>query len=161
MNGTLRLAELSADGQTLTEYDQNGRGAWSSGVSTSAVAYPGSGETGRDVVAAPDYFSGLQVALIDGYKNYAGGVYHTILRDSTNTFDPIAAVGPQIDNYYGAMHVALAQSQGDVQLVFSTSDGNLFHAIRNWQGNWSTAGDVESVAGNATAGPVTLAGFNY
>lgn len=157
-NGTLRVVELSADGKSVTDFDQYSSGAWNAGVSTSVNTDPN--YTATEVAATADY-NGVQIGLVETYFNYNVGVYHSILHDSTGSFDRFQSVSTVLNNYYQVSDLAMTFSQGEMQLTFSTPDGLLFHTIRDYQGNWQHAGDVESVAGNVTAGQVTIAGYSY
>ena len=155
---TLRVVELSADGHTVTDFDQYSSGNWSTGQSKSVNTDPN--YTATEVAAAGDY-SGVQIAVTESYLGYGGGVYHSKITDALGSWDPFLPIAPQINNYWSASHVSMEFASGEMQLTFSTPSGQLFHTIRFYDGSWQTAGDVEGAAGNITAGPVTIAGYTY
>ena len=157
-HGTLRIVELSSDGKTVTDFDQYSGGSWNTGTSQSVNSDPN--YTASEVAAADDG-RGVQVGLIETYFTFNVGVYHSILHDRTGRWDQFAGLQPEIHNYYQAAHVARTPWLGEMQLAFSTPDGKLFHTIRDYNGNWAGAGDVESVAGNVTPSQVTIAGNSY
>jgi hypothetical protein len=118
------------------------------------------GFTGTELSAATS-FEGVQVGVIETYQGFGGTITHSILRDSTGSFDRFQGVSSVVDWYGTVGHLSMTSWAGEMQLAFSTPDGQLFHTIRDYQGDWQNAGDVDSVAGNVTAGQVTIAGINY
>ncbi|MFI9386145.1 hypothetical protein [Kutzneria sp. NPDC052558] len=156
-NGSLRLVELSSDGKTVTEYDQYSSGSWSAG--RSSAANPDPNYTATDVAVAADY-NGVQIGLVENYFNYNVGVYHSILHNDGG-WDRFQSVANVLNNYYAVQDLSMTTSEGEMQLTFSSTGGDLFHTIRHYDGSWQAAGDVESVAGNATAGQVTIAGYVF
>src|SRR5262249_29687143 len=155
---TLHVVELSMDGKTVTDYDQTDGSTWTSGSSQSTNA--NADYLATEVAASADW-SGVQVAPGQGNRGDGGYLYHGILPSYSGGWDGSAPIAPEIGNTTMAAHVAMTPGQGQMQLVFSTPTGELYHTIRDYNGNWSGAGNVESVAGNATAGQVTIAGYIY
>ncbi len=156
-NGTLSLVELSADGKSVSAYSQYSDGSWSAPTNTAVNS--DANYTATKVAAEADY-NGVQVGLVENYFNYNVGVYHSILR-SGGGWDRFQSVQNVLNNYYAVQDVSMTSSYGQMHMTFSSTNGQLFHTVRDGYGNWQPAGDVESVAGNATAGQVTIAGYTY
>ncbi|QUQ69043.1 hypothetical protein [Kutzneria sp. CA-103260] len=156
--GTLSVVELSADGKSVTEYDQYSDGSWSAPRSTTVNDY--SDYTATKVAVEADY-NGVQVGLVETYYNFNVGVYHSILHSGTGSWDHFRSVQNVLNNYYAVQDLSMTTSYGQMHLTFSSTNGQLFHTIRDANGNWQPAGDVESVAGNVTAGQVTIAGYTF
>ena len=155
---TLHVVELSMDGKTVTDFDQSDGSTWGSGSSQPTNTNPDYLAT--EVAAAADW-GNVQVALIEEDRGYGGAIYHSILHSYNGSWDGFAPIAPEIGNSSTAAHVAMTPWRGQMQLVFSTPTGDLFHTIRDYNGKWAGAGNVESVAGNVTAGQVTIASYVY
>jgi len=155
-DGVLHVVELSADGESVGDFDQNSDGTWYGALWVNAAPDPGFTAT---EVAAAYTGQGLQVATVE-VNGYYSTVYHS-MRHTDFSWDNFSDVQAVVGYAGNAQHVSITHSEGDLQVAYSTPNGALFHTIRHWDGSWQPVGDVEGLAGNVNAGPLTMAGYYY
>ena len=161
--GVLHVVELTADGKTVVDYDRAANGVWSAGSETPTDPNPGGDNVATEVSAA-QVATGLQVAIVQREGGFPS-VYHAILHDN-GVWDPFRNLVGALPAVNGeAVHVAVtnwpAPFDDELQLVYTTSTGDMWHTIRYWDGTWQPLGNVEGAAGNVTAGQVTIAGYTF
>ena len=147
-NQTLHLVELSGDGKNVTEFAREPGAAWSAGVSSNLGGY-----TATEISAAR-----ISGKVHVGVITTGGAVLHGILDYYGNTWGSFNNLGtgtPQLG--YTPKHIAVTNSLGSLQLVYTDSVGDMWHTIRYDNGTWQPMGAVEAAAGNANAGQVSLA----
>lgn len=161
-NNHLNVVELTADGRTVVDYVRNDDGTWAAGNAT--PANPLDSAVASEISAAM-VGQDLQVAAIEVDRTFPS-VYHTVLHHNTNSWDPFRDIVGALPAEYGSpAHVAITNSPNayisGLQLAYTTSDGDMYHTIRDYSGSWTPLGNVENAAGNVTAGQVTIAGQNF
>ncbi|GAA3439379.1 hypothetical protein [Kutzneria kofuensis] len=161
-NDYLNVVELTADGKTVVEYVRNGDGTWTAGNATPSDP---NGYGVATEVSAAMVGQDLQVAAVEIDRTFPE-VFHTVLHHNTNAWDPFRQLVGAVGVSYGSpAHVAITNAPNaflpTLQLVYTTSDGDMYHTIRDYNGNWQPLGNVENAAGNVTAGQVSIAGQNF
>jgi hypothetical protein len=139
------------------DYDRGVDGTWSAASETPVSTDPTALAT---EVSAAQVSLGLQVAIV-----LKAGVYHSIRHEDGN-WDPFANLAGAVPSVPGKpVHVAVtnwpAPFDDELQLVYTTDTGALWHTIRFWNGTWQALGDVAGAAGPVTAGTATIAGNVY
>jgi hypothetical protein len=96
-------------------------------------------------VAAASSSAGLAQFI---FATTDGGLWHTI-RNPDGSWTRAGDVKVQIGDPGAVGAVAAASSSaGLAQFIFATTDGGLWHTIRNPDGSWTRAGDVKGQIGN-------------
>jgi hypothetical protein len=137
---TLRVVELAADGHTVAVKDRAADGRWSDAGRTAI-------QLGVREISAAQVDGELQLVAVAG-----GGVGFSRQTENGSWTAYQGLPGPG-----EAVHVAATASMDDLQVVYTTTDGKLYHSLRLHSGSWQPWGDVENENGAVDAGAVTLA----
>jgi hypothetical protein len=93
-------------------------------------------------INAPAHNVGVLLIAYDVSWQALGRLWHTV-RNSDGTWQPLGDVFGQIANPGPVRAVAAASHEpGQVQFMFCTDDGHLWHTIHNSDGTWLPLGDV-------------------
>ncbi|EWM13918.1 hypothetical protein [Kutzneria sp. 744] len=157
---TTTVVELDMDSQTVTSFVRGAGDTWSGGSSTPATPNPNAYAV--EITAAqvgPD----LQVAAIEWVGGWPS-VFHSVQHGNAG-WDPFRDLTGAVPVFKGEpLHVAIAASPAgftdELQLVYTTATGGMYHTIRHSNGAWQPLGDVEGAAGHVAAGAVSIAGHS-
>lgn len=157
--GTLRVVELTADGRTVGVADRVD-GSWTVGSLTPISA---DARVKAVQIAAAEVGTDLQVTARYEYTvdpTHYSRFRHGIL-NSAGSWSGFADLTTTIFVPGAPCDVAMTAANGELQLAYSSSSGDLLHTIRHPDGTWQEPGDVLNAAAGTNSHScqfVTIAG---